>query len=169
MNTLYKIVASVCSLALVPAPLMAQQDDMLSQTATPAAPVVLSGDVMVVKTIVDDTGAERTELVKPDLIVPGDRLLFGTEYANNGGEAVTNFVVTNPLPAAVRLAPDSDPALVVSVDGGASWGQLSALTVKAEDGSDRSASHADVTHVRWTLALIEPGMSGRLEYPAIIR
>ena len=101
--------------------------------------------------------------------MPGDRLVFGTDYANNGTEAVRNFNVTNPLPAAVRLAPDADPALTVSVDGGKSWGKLSELQVTATDGTTRAATHEDVTHVRWVLASIAPGETGRLTYPAIIR
>ena len=43
------------------------------------------------------------------------------------------------------------------------------MSIANEDGSTRSATHADVTHVRWTLAVIAPGESGRVEYPAIIR
>lgn len=132
-------------------------------------PVTLSGDVKAVETSVDASGNEVTKLVEPDVIVPGDRLIFGTEYANNGAEPADNFVVTNPLPAAVRLAPDADPDLTVSVDGGNSWGMLSELTVAGEDGTTRAATPSDVTHVRWTLAQIAPGESGRLEYPAIIR
>lgn len=159
MNTFKNIIAAmlVLSSAAVPASALAQ------------SPVSLSGDVMAVETTVDDAGNETTQLVEPSVIVPGDRLIFGTDYANDGAEAVENFVVTNPLPSAVRLAPDADADLTVSVDGGANWGVLSALTVAAEDGSTRAAVHADVTHVRWTLASIAPGESGRLEYPAIIR
>jgi len=149
---------------------------VFSSTAMPiaahaqnASPVSLSGDVMAVETTVDDAGNESTQLVEPGVIVPGDRLVFGTDYANDGAEPVENFVVTNPLPAAVRLAPDADAELTVSVDGGETWGTLSALSVANDDGTMRSAAHADVTHVRWTLASIAPGDSGRLEYPAIIR
>jgi len=147
---------------------------MLSAAAMPIAahaqsPVALSGDVKAVETSVDEAGNETTQLVEPGVIVPGDRLIFGTDYANDGDEPVENFVVTNPLPSAVRLAPDADADLTVSVDGGESWGTLSALSVANDDGSTRSAIHADVTHVRWTLASIAPGESGRLEYPAIIR
>ena len=167
MNLLTKSIASLAILALYPATISAQ--DTLSAAPAPKSPIELSGDVMTVKTIVDDTGAERTEIVKPDMIVPGDRLVFGTDYANRGDEPVTNFVVTNPLPDAVRLAPDADPELVVSIDGGASWGILSSLATTQEDGSSRAATHADVTHVRWTLASIAPGEGGRLEYFAIIR
>ncbi|MEM7666722.1 MAG: hypothetical protein AAF250_12775 [Pseudomonadota bacterium] len=164
MKTLNKMVAVAlfCALPVVPAAALAQ--DAAAQN-----PVVLSGDVKAVKTVTDDSGAERTELVKPDLIVPGDRLIFGTDYANNGTEAVNDFVVTNPLPGAVSLAPDADPSLIVSVDGAQSWGTLDQLTVSGEDGSSRTATHADVTHVRWVLATIAAGESGRLEYPAIIR
>ncbi|WP_242447396.1 hypothetical protein [Aurantiacibacter aquimixticola] len=122
----------------------------------------------VVETI-DDTGAVQIELVEPGTIVPGDRLVFGTNYSNTGGEPVETFVMTNPLPAPVRLAPDADPALIVSVDGGESFGRLADLTVAADDGSSRAAEHRDVTHIRWTLSVVEPGQSGRLEYPAIIR
>ncbi|WP_211276765.1 hypothetical protein [Erythrobacter tepidarius] len=137
--------------------------------AQTANPIALNGDVKAVKVITDPDGKERTELVDPTTIVPGDRLVFGTDYTNKGSEAVTNFIVTNPLPAAVRLAPDADPALEVSVDGGKTFGALAALAVTADDGTTRPATHADVTHVRWVLASIEPGGSGRLTYPAIIR
>jgi uncharacterized repeat protein (TIGR01451 family) len=131
--------------------------------------VALTGDVKAVKITTDADGKERTELVEPSTIVPGDRLVFGTDYANRGIEAMTNFAVTNPLPSAVRLAPDADPALEVSVDGGKTWGALGELTFTNSDGTTRPATHADVTHVRWVLASIAPGASGRLTYPAIIR
>jgi uncharacterized repeat protein (TIGR01451 family) len=163
MKTISKLVlacAAIASLSMPVIPAAAQGN---------ASPVTLSGDVKAVKTVTDADGKERTELVDPTTIVPGDRLVFGTDYANKGAEAVTNFVVTNPLPGAVRLAPDADPALELSVDGGKSWGVLASLSITNSDGTTRPATHADVTHVRWVLASIAPGASGRLTYPAIIR
>jgi len=155
-----KMLAAFGAVLMLPlAPLAAQS----------ASPVSLSGDVKAVKTTTAADGSERTELVDPGTIVPGDRLVFGTDYANNGAETVTNFTVTNPLPAAVRLAPDAAAALSVSADGGKTWGVLAALTVANTDGTARPASHADVTHVRWVLATIAPGAKGRVTYPAIIR
>lgn len=129
----------------------------------------LKGDVMLEQTVADEAGNTTVRLVEPNTIVPGDRLVFGTEYANSSAETVENFVVTNPLPAAVRLAEDAPADLIVSVDGGSEWGQLAQLSVAGEDGTSRPASHADVTHVRWTLTRVAAGESGRLEYPAIIR
>jgi hypothetical protein len=160
MNLFAKIFIPVAALSLAAMPLHAQQQ---------ADPVTLSGDVKAVKIVTEPDGSERTELVEPGTIVPGDRLVFGTDYANTGSNAVANFNVTNPLPSAVRLAPDADPALTVSVDGGRTWGQISELEVADADGNRRPASHADVTHVRWILASIAPGEKGRLTYPAIIR
>jgi uncharacterized repeat protein (TIGR01451 family) len=153
-----KLLAPIFALAILAGPAFAQDK-----------PISLEGDVRLEKTVVDPDGKSRVELVAPDLIVPGDRLVFGTDYRNSGSETVANFVVTNPLPSAVRLAPDADPSLVVSVDGGKIWGVLSGLTVATEDGGARPADHADVTHVRWTLAMVAPGETGRLEFPAIIR
>ncbi len=164
MNTFKKMVAALLVVSSSAIPLTAH--------AQSGSPVALSGDVMAVETSVDDAGNTSTQLVEPGVIVPGDRLVFGTDYANSGDEPVENFVVTNPLPSAVRLAPDADPELTVSIDGGETWGtisSLSAVTIADEDGAMRPVTNADVTHVRWTLASIAPGESGRLEYPAIIR
>lgn len=161
MKSISKLVfacAAAAALAVPTLPLAAQ-----------SSPVILKGDVKAQKVVTDKDGKQRTELVEPDMIVPGDRLVFGTDYANNGAEAVKNFVVTNPLPSAVRLAPDADPALEVSVDAGKTWGVLAKLTVAKADGTSRAATHDDVTHVRWVLPSIAPGASGRLTYPAIIR
>ncbi len=143
--------------AIWAAPLAAQQ------------PLTLKGDVKAVKMVENEDGTTVTALVDPEIVVPGDRLIFGTDYANTGSEPVEQFVVTNPLPEAVRLADDADPALVVSVDGGQTWGLLADLQVSETDGNMRAATAGDVTHVRWTLASVAPGESGRLEYPAIIR
>lgn len=163
MKLLIKLIlacAAAASLAVPALPLAAQ---------TNPNPITLSGDVKAVKIVTDADGSQRTELVEPGTIVPGDRLVFGTDYTNTGAQVVTAFTVTNPLPAAVRLAPDADPALEVSVDGGKTWGALAALDITSSDGTKRPAAHADVTHVRWVLASIAPGASGRLTYPAIIR
>lgn len=132
-------------------------------------PMQLNSDVKVVKSIVNEDGTTVTALVDPEVVVPGDRVIFGTEYSNSGPDPVENIIVTNPLPAAVSLAEDADPDLSVSVDGGITWGRLAELQVTQNNGEVRPAAPADVTHVRWILAVVGPGESGRLEYSAIIR
>ena len=137
--------------------------------AAPASPVTLRGEVKLEKTVIDN-GVARTTLVAPDVVVPGDKLLFSTAYNNAGVAPAVNFVVTNALPSGVALAPDAAAANhEVSVDGGKSWGKLAALKVADGQGGMRAALSSDATHVRWTLPVIAPGASGTLKYHAIVR
>ena len=161
------VIMRICMNFVIPASILASA--LAGPALAQGQPIALTGDVKVVRLVTGEDGQTRTELSAPTTTVPGDRLLFGTSYANSGAEPVERFVMTNPLPSAVRLAPDADPALTVSVDGGRSWGRLDELTVTATDGALRAAEAGDVTHIRWTLAVVNPGESGRLEYPAIIR
>lgn len=129
--------------------------------------VKLEGSVMVERTI-NENGEDRTVLSTPEQVVPGDKLVFATSFRNSSNEAVENFVVTNPLPLAVRLAAQ-DGSFEVSVNGGDTYGQLNNFSVETELGEERAAQLTDVTHIRWTLARLEPGASGSLEYQAIVR
>ena len=131
-----------------------------------AAAVVLKGDVKVVRQV-SETGQTVEKLEEPAQVLPGDKLVFTTGYTNGGKDAATDFVVTNPLPAPVRLT--SAQGLEVSVDGGKSFGALAALKASAADGTSRAAELGDVTHVRWRLASIAPGASGELKYFAEVR
>ena len=158
LNKLTKIAAIAFALTLAPVAASAQQQ-----------PVSVQSDIMLERAVTSDDGSSATERVTPEVVVPGDRLILGINYHNEGTEAFDNFVVTNPLPGQVMLAADADPRLDVSVDGGRTWGPLAELRVNEGGGVSRTAQHADVTHVRWTLATVQPGESGRLEFPAIIR
>ncbi|WP_114520504.1 hypothetical protein [Altererythrobacter sp. ZODW24] len=154
----FGIASAIISLALAPA---AMAEDLIT----------LKGDVMVVKTVTGEDGIQRDELVGPETVVPGDRLVFTTGYSNDGVEPVENFVVTNPIPKAVKLA-DESGSFMVSVDNGRTYIALAALpTVTVDNGEDgsRSARAEDATHIRWKIARIDPGSSGKLTYSAIVR
>ena len=137
--------------------------------ATAQDALKLEGAAYLMTHEVDDQGNSTIKLVAPDIVVPGDRILFATTYENVSTSAVTNFVVTNPVPPSVQLAADADPELIVSVDGGATWGVLRDLTVPAGAGSTRPATAADVTHLRWVIAEIAPNGTGKVEYIATVR
>ena len=135
--------------------------------AAPGA-VVLKGDVKVETTVVEK-GVEKTVLATPKVVVPGNRLVFSTSYRNESASPVQNFVVTNPVPEGIAVAAPDAANLVVSVDGGKSWGKLAALAVKDAKGVARPAQAADVSHVRWTLATIAPGAAGAVAYHAVVK
>ena len=129
--------------------------------------VSLDSDVKVERSV-DKDGVKTTVLSEPNDVIPGDRLVFSTEYNNQGADAVDNFVVTNPLPGAVKLA-ELDPSFLVSVDGGKNYAPLSDLTVDVDIVGNRPAELADVTHIRWVLKRLDPGARGTLSYQAIVR
>ena len=139
----------------------------LSAPAVAQNDVALSSDVKVERTTVEN-GQSRTTLAAPEGVVPGDRLLFTTSYANGGSAPAENFVVTNPLPSAVALA-ETDESFEVSVDGGKTFAALDTLSVTDPEAGNRPAELGDVTHIRWVLARVAQGESGVLSYYGIVR
>lgn len=166
MNRFASAFTALALAALLPAALAIGAAPAAAQQATPA--VTLEGLVKLEKTI-EENGKQKVVLEEPKVVVPGDKLLFTTRYRNAGAQPVDNFVVTNPVPDAVRVADESALREQVSVDGGKAWGRLAELTVKGEDGTPRPATAADITHIRWTVPVIAPGASGMVEYHAIVR
>lgn len=136
--------------------------------ALAAQQVALQSDVQVERAQVVN-GRQQLVLQPPKTVVPGDKLVFRTQYKNGGAQAATRFVVTNPVPAAVAWTGDGSAGVEASVDGGRTFGALSALRVKGATGQFRSATPADVTHLRWTVATIAPGAGGQLLYRGVVR
>ena len=135
-----------------------------------ANPVALESKVFVERLATDAAGKQRATLEAPKVVVPGDNLVFVLAYRNAGTTPAANFVVTNPLPAAVQFQAATDPQARVSVDGGRSWGQLRDLTVANTDGTRRTAQTSDVTHVRWAFATPIPvGAEGKVTFRGTVK
>lgn len=132
-------------------------------------PLELTGYVQLEKVTTDTSGERRVVRVDPDLVLPGDKLILGTRFTNTGVEPIERFVVTNPVPAAVTVSGEADPALLVSVDGGNTWGTLAQLAIVNAAGLRRPALPGDITHVRWILSEIAPDESGQVEFPVTVR
>jgi uncharacterized repeat protein (TIGR01451 family) len=141
-----------------------------SGVALAASPLQLSSNVFVEKTINRADGTRATTLEEPKLVTPGDNLVFVVKYKNAGTVPAEKFVVTNPLPAAVAFNGTSNGLEVVSIDGGKSWGFLSALRVKNAEGKQRPALMSDVTHLRWNFNQpLASGSEGKLIFRGIVR
>lgn len=132
--------------------------------------VALDNSVFVERVTTDASGKQRIMLEEPKVVVPGDRLVFVLNYRNAGAQPADKFVITNPLPAAVRFADAGDTRPLVSVDGGKLWGQLETLTIVQADGSRRAAQPADVTHIRWAFQKPIPvGGSGKIMFRGVVK
>jgi uncharacterized repeat protein (TIGR01451 family) len=142
---------------------------LIAAPAAAADTVALTSEVFVEKVEVKD-GERQVTLAPPSVVVPGDRLVFALAYHNAGAAPATDFVVTNPMPPAVAFDGSDDPAALVSIDGGKSYGALGALKVRLPDGGERPATNADVTHIRWTFPQpIPAGARGKLGFRGTVK
>ena len=138
--------------------------------ALAANQVALDNHVFVERVSTDAQGKQRILLEEPKVVVPGDRLVFVLNYRNAGAQPADKFVITNPLPAAVRFADAGDTRPQVSVDGGKQWGLLADLSIPMTDGTRRAAQPADVTHIRWAFQNPIPvGGTGKLMFRGVVR
>jgi len=141
----------------------------------PAAAMAADGVSLVSKVFVEHVetasdGSTTTTRAEPDVVIPGDRLVFQLSFRNEGAAPATDLVLTNPVPDSVSFAGTDDQSAEVSVDGGKTWGALSSLTVVLADGIARPAQAADVTHVRWTLGDPVPsGGAGELSFRGVVK
>ena len=132
--------------------------------------VALDNNVFVERVSTDAEGKQRILLEEPKVVVPGDRLVFVLNYRNVGAQPADKFVITNPMPSAVRFADAGDTQPLVSVDGGKQWGLLADLSVLAPDGTRRTAQPADVTHLRWAFQKpIPAGAAGKLMFRGVVK
>jgi uncharacterized repeat protein (TIGR01451 family) len=131
--------------------------------------VSLTNQIFLEK-VKEENGQQTVTLEEPKVVVPGDKLVFVLNYKNSSGQPAANFVVTNPIPPAVTFDGSEDASADVSVDGGKTFGKLAALTVRNPDGTDRPATAADVTAVRWTFTQpIPAGGAGKVSFRGVVK
>lgn len=119
--------------------------------------------------VVDEGGVKRHQLVTPTKVVPGDHMVYSLTYKSTYPVPLTNVELTDPIPAGTVLEDDGTGTYDVSVDGGKSWGKLATLTIADGKGGSRPAQAADVTTVRWVVAQIAPGGSGKVSFRALVK
>ena len=142
---------------------------LVPATAFAADNVSLTSKVLVERVKPGADGKPVTVREEPGVVTPGDRLVFVLSYRNAGAEPATGFTLTNPIPPSVAFTGSEDASAVLSVDGGKTWGRLSALKVIEADGSSRPAVAADVTHIRWSFDRpIAPGSGGELSFRGVV-
>ena len=139
---------------------------LAGSAAAQGKPVALESKVQLMRAA-EDGG--QPQLLEPENVVPGDTLLFTTNFHNEGTAVVTDFVVVNPVATSLQLTSEAAGQTDVSVDGGKTWGALSQLKVIDSEGEERTATIKDITHLRWKFVQIQPGETGRVQFVAAVR
>lgn len=123
---------------------------------------------------VDKNGIAQAKLVDLETAIPGDTIVYTTNYSNisneiaDAGAVITNNISPNLLYLANSARCD-DCVIEFSVDG-KQFALPEQLTVLDEAGQPRLATPKDYTRVRWILNNpIAPAASGRVSYKAKIR
>lgn len=137
-------------------------------------PITISSQVNELIQQKDAQGQVQLVAIKPDSIVPGDRILYTTRFHNHGVEASDNITITNPIPQQVSYLAGSAQGkhcnIVFSADGGKSWGKPEQLRVQTADGQWRAAQASEYTHIRWQYqSALASQQSSEISYQAHLK
>lgn len=148
--------------------------------ATPLALAAPDGPI-VVKTVAEKEqvvtladGRKQTKLVPAQPVVPGEQVIYTVTFENVGQKPATDVAIVNPVPEHTTYVAGSagGPGTEVSfsVDGGRTWGAPEQLKLRGADGTERAATPADYTHVRWVLRNpLTPGAVAFARYRVVVK
>jgi len=127
--------------------------------------------------IPDESGNLKVVRKKVASSEPGDVLVYTLVYTNNGGAAVADAKVEDPVPAGTILLPGSvlgeEAEIRFSVDGGKTYAPFPVeVEVEGPDGAKvRKKAPADsYTHIRWTAKTpLGPGESRSASFKVIVQ
>jgi uncharacterized repeat protein (TIGR01451 family) len=138
-----------------------------SALAKPQITIDMTSEKEIVETV---GGKELIRLVRATEVEPGQVLIFTLKYPNKGDEKATNVVIKNPIPkdTVYVVGSASGDAPMFSIDGGKSFKKPSLLTyeLKNNDGKtiNKSASPDQYTDIRWIVAEVIPGGTGKVSF-----
>lgn len=121
----------------------------------------------------DANGFEEIKRVKAEKVLPGEQVIYSLQYRNTSSAPAEGMVLVMPVPKEILFQEGSiggAPANVTfSADGGETYVARGRLTVR-EDGAERPATSAEITHVRWTLtAPVIANGEGEVSYRGVLR
>lgn len=120
---------------------------------------------------INEKGEKEIRYVEAESVVPGDVLRYSIRYHNAGAQAADALVITNPIPQHMEYLAGSahgqDTRIIFSIDGGKSFDQPENLTVIETDGSKRTATAGEYTHIQWRMNNpLPPAGEGSVGYRA---
>lgn len=130
------------------------------------------------KDVVSTANGKRTvKTVPAKTALPGEVITYTVTYANKGTEAATNAVIDDPIPPGTAYIANSAEGagseISFSNDGGRTYAPPVKLfydyklpNAKIEK---RVATPDHYTHIRWTVAQVPAGASGKLTFKVKVK
>ena len=109
-----------------------------------------------------------------DRRIPGEQVIYTVTFENVGDKPATDVAIVNPVPEHTTYVAGSagGPGTEVSFseDGGRTGGAPEQLKLRGADGTERAATPADYTHVRWVLRNpLTPGAVAFARYRVVVK
>ncbi len=121
----------------------------------------------------DLKGQTKIKRLEPVNIIPGDKVVYTTQYHNTSTQNIRNVLITNPIPKGLFYLKDSakQPKTTVtySIDGGKTFNLPSQLKTTQKDGKQRPALTQDYTHIRWKIRTISVNEKGAVHFKAQLK
>jgi len=143
------------------------------------SPAMAAGDISLKLTamkeiiVQDKDGRDIVKHVKPEVMTPGDVVVYTVTFANEGKQAKDDVVINDPIHPDIAYIEGSatgpGTSITFSVDG-KTFGKEGELKVEDENGDMRIAEAAEYRHIRWTLnGALAAGKEGRGSFRARVK
>jgi uncharacterized repeat protein (TIGR01451 family) len=121
----------------------------------------------------DERGNPTTRLVPVEKVVPGNEVIYTVSATNVCDANADGVVIDNPVPEHMNYVAESaigpGTEVTFSVDGGFNYGKPNTLSMTNPDGTKRTASPNDYTHIRWVMRNpLKPGAVAFARFRAIL-
>jgi len=118
-------------------------------------------------------GSETISYVSAEKVIPGERIAYLLDFANDQSEPATDLKLVMPVPEVITFnegsARGEGTIISYSVDG-ETFMPREALRVALDDGKSRPAVADDITHIRWVIAgPVQPGEKGQLAFSGTLK
>ena len=119
-------------------------------------------------------GTETVTRGPAELVVPGERVVYTLSFTNDDAAPASDLVLTMPVPSEIKYmdgsATKNGATIVYSADGGQTFADRTALRSIGADGTVRTATADDITHIRWTVAgPVAVGETGNLSFKGVLK
>jgi uncharacterized repeat protein (TIGR01451 family) len=135
--------------------------------------ILLKTEAQVEQPATDAQGKPTVQLVAAEKIVPGSEVIYTVSATNICDQQADGVVIQNPVPthmkyvASTAIGPGTD--VTFSVDGGFNYGKPGTLRLTSADGTQRPATAADYTHIRWVMRNpLKPGAVAFARFRAVL-